>query len=393
VSDNINEIGDAYKHEPISFYIDDQLVGQVEYQTDDNPINLKDIPEVPEKKGTIFEGWYYRDSDGNENPFVPIAPCYELKGNVYVAYDVYAKYMDKSSYVKLKSLKFPADTIYVPLENSGLVDANNNAIYSPEGLLLNFMYLANPVNATYGNITWYSGPDEDHLTYLESDGLLTIDELGEQIVVGKTGDVKVKVKVVGVDAEEVEMPSSFSISKNLSMDVGNGKNLNLKFNKGDKYISYKAYDAVNYEASNNDIVDIDDKGNVIAKKAGSTVVYAKYYTDENNLDSVVIRSCVVNVTVPKPAKPSVKSLTKKSAKKLNLKLVKKNVTGYQIAVYKSKADAKANKNAIATKTVKKTNLNISSKKFKKCKKLYIKLRAYNESGKKKAYSSWLTKTV
>lgn len=68
---------------------------------------------------------------------------------------------------------------------------------------------------------------------------------------------------------------------------------------------------------------------------------------------------------------------KKSAKKIKVTLKKLNrVSGYQIAVYKSKKNAKKNKKAIVKRYTITLNTKIKSKKFTKIKKLYVRARAY-----------------
>jgi hypothetical protein len=68
---------------------------------------------------------------------------------------------------------------------------------------------------------------------------------------------------------------------------------------------------------------------------------------------------------------------KKSAKKIKVTLKKLNrVSGYQIAVYKSKKNAKKNKKAIVKRYTITLNTKIKSKKFAKIKKLYVRARAY-----------------
>ncbi len=97
----------------------------------------------------------------------------------------------------------------------------------------------------------------------------------------------------------------------------------------------------------------------------------------------------VQITV---AKVKVKSATKKkSAKKLVLKVNKiSGAKGYQVKVYKTSKNAKKNKKAILTKTIKKNTakLTVSSKKLKKQKKLYVRVRAYKLDGKSKKYGAW-----
>ena len=88
-----------------------------------------------------------------------------------------------------------------------------------------------------------------------------------------------------------------------------------------------------------------------------------------------------------PAKATVIK-AKKSAKKIRITLKKQeNVSGYQVAVYKTKKNAKKNKKAIVKKYAIKLNFKIKSKKFKR-KKLFVRARAYAIYTGKIYYGAW-----
>lgn len=96
--------------------------------------------------------------------------------------------------------------------------------------------------------------------------------------------------------------------------------------------------------------------------------------------------------VKAPAKAKIKKVyaKKKAAKKIKVKLKKtKRAKGYQVAVYKTKKNAKKNKKAIVKKIVKKRNVTIKSKKLKNKKELYVRVRAYVlDTNGKKVYGKW-----
>lgn len=103
-----------------------------------------------------------------------------------------------------------------------------------------------------------------------------------------------------------------------------------------------------------------------------------------------------NTISTKVNKAVINSVKRKSAKKIKISLKKvKGANGYQVAVYKSKTNAKKNKKALVKKFVNKRTVSINSNKFKNKKKLYIKARAYalKDDGKKN-YGKWsLIKSV
>lgn len=99
----------------------------------------------------------------------------------------------------------------------------------------------------------------------------------------------------------------------------------------------------------------------------------------------------ITVKLSKPNKVTIKKINikKKSAKKIKLTLKKiTGVKGYQVAVYKTKNNAKKNNKAIFKKFVKNTKVTIKSKKLKNEKKLYVRARAYVMDGKTKLYGEW-----
>ena len=91
--------------------------------------------------------------------------------------------------------------------------------------------------------------------------------------------------------------------------------------------------------------------------------------------------------VAKPGKATVKKAVKKkkSAKKIKVTLKKvAGATKYQVAVYKTKKNAKKNKKALVKKTVTKLTVTIKSKKLKGKKTVYVRARAWNVAG----YGAW-----
>ena len=86
-----------------------------------------------------------------------------------------------------------------------------------------------------------------------------------------------------------------------------------------------------------------------------------------------------DANVKAPGKAVIKKIYKKkyAAKKIKM-IVKKDklAEGYQVAVFKSKKNAKKLAKPIYVKTVKKTKFTLKSKEFKKKKKLFVRVRAY-----------------
>lgn len=87
--------------------------------------------------------------------------------------------------------------------------------------------------------------------------------------------------------------------------------------------------------------------------------------------------------VAKPGKAKVKKAVKKKKSAKKIKITLKKVAGakkYQVAVYKTKKNAKKNKKALVKKTITKLTATIKSKKLKGKKTVYVRARAWNAAG-------------
>ena len=101
---------------------------------------------------------------------------------------------------------------------------------------------------------------------------------------------------------------------------------------------------------------------------------------------------------PTTVKPTIKvgkTKVKKATAKKNdtkAKVSLKKITGakgYQVAIYKTKKDAKKNKKALVKKVVKKVSATIKSAKFKKAEALFVRARAYAfDADDNKVYGKW-----
>lgn len=120
---------------------------------------------------------------------------------------------------------------------------------------------------------------------------------------------------------------------------------------------------------------------------GTTAAPATTVAPSPTKAPVVTTTTKKGSTVKKPGKAKVKKVVKKkkSAKKIKVTLKKvKGATKYQVAVYKTKKNAKKNKKALVKKVIKKLKATIKSKKLKGKKTVYVKVRAWNTAG----YGKW-----
>lgn len=121
-------------------------------------------------------------------------------------------------------------------------------------------------------------------------------------------------------------------------------------------------------------------------------------TTDNVTDNIDVTTTTKPVT-SKYAKPSkvkiIKTYSKKkSSKKIRLSIKKvTGAKGYQIAVFKTKTNAKKNKHSLVKKVIKQRNVKkikytIKSKKFKNKKTLYVRIRAYKKYDNTNVYGKW-----
>ncbi len=111
------------------------------------------------------------------------------------------------------------------------------------------------------------------------------------------------------------------------------------------------------------------------------------------ISSEVITHNKVTTEQKKIAKAKIKKIykKKKTAKKLKLKIKKlKNVSGYQVAIYKSKKAATKNKKRLFKKNIKKNKVKlvIKSKILRNKKKLFVKVRGYRKNAKGLIFGKW-----
>ena len=125
-----------------------------------------------------------------------------------------------------------------------------------------------------------------------------------------------------------------------------------------------------------------------------TTTEAPTTTEEATWELITTKAPETNApSLKKPGKVSIKKIMKKkkTAKKLTIKIKKlASVKGYQVAIYKTKKNAKKNKKALLKKYVKKNvaKLVINSPKLKNKKVLFVRVRAYRKSEDEVKYGAW-----
>ena len=134
----------------------------------------------------------------------------------------------------------------------------------------------------------------------------------------------------------------------------------------------------------------DNPGQIIDNPWDPVTVATTAETPTAIPPSVVPEDPTAVPVVRVPDKATVKkAVKKKSSKKIKITLKKaKGAKGYQVAVYKTKKNAKKTVKALKTTYTKKVKFSIKSKKFKKKKKLFVRARAYTFDGTQKLFGPW-----
>lgn len=265
------------------------------------------------------------------------------------------------------------------------------------------------------------------ITVLDS----TLEENADGKIIGLTTDMEIRAEgeeeYVAITAEEItnvlsgtyyvryKETGNYNASEDTEVVVGTGRKFTVTLGEGIGYVLKPVIEdnqvtyGTNYEFS----VVISEgyqKGASFAVKVDDVAIEANeegIYTIENitsdveviveGIEEIPETTTVAPTTaaptskVKKPGKAKINKVynKKKAAKKVKISLKKiKGADGYQVAIYKTKKNAKKNKKAIVKKFVRKTKVTVNSKKLKNQKKLFVKVRAYALDGKSKVYGKW-----
>ncbi len=371
---------------PVLFTVDNKPLCEVSWDDEKGRLKESEMPKDPVKEGYIFRGWYFINSAGEELQLNEYNLPYNIdKSGKISPIVVHAKFVSQDAYNRIIKFNFIRDIFYVPIESDG-----------EEGYLTKKIDLKPylDVYPFYGNLNTISISIEG--TYNEADAKIDDDKLcvtkpGVYTIIAKHESVIAKTKVVVVEADTVEESTKFTVYPKVIVEKGKVSKVNLLF-ENEYNLSIHSFDNFKFYSGNEAIVTVNRNGIVYGTKAGRTTITTICLKDgEMTLKStevIVVDNAAKEV---KPAKAKIKKVYKKKTKsdkvKISLKKLK-NVSGYQVAIYKKNKDAKKNKNALVKKFVKKATFTIKAKKLKGIKKVYVRARAYKKDGKKKIYGQW-----
>jgi hypothetical protein len=403
--ENIDKIDSDTEYPAVPFYIDDEVIAEVAW--DSAAERLIDIPEIPEKKGYVAKGWYYIDDDGKETRLTSSSNPYtfeEISDEEWqmIPRVIYAKYILEQEYKPITSMNFITDVIYVPLV-SEFYDEDEEYFDSETVDLSKFISIK-PFDADIDDIEWSVDniEDLDGNVFFMDDSTLVISNIGDYTAVAKCNGLEERVTIRAVREFDVFETENFNVKDSIKLKEGEYGSVDFAFDVTDESSGqpYKAYSKVQFAVMDDSIIDIDNHGNIYAKKAGQTKAITIYVSSDGikmKYTNVTVEGEPATVvpqetTVKAPGKVVIKKVysKKKSSNKLKIKIKKiKSAKGYQVAVFKTYKKAKKKKGALLKKYVAyKKVLTIKSKKLKNNKKLYVRVRAYKKNGKSKKFGKW-----
>lgn len=358
VSENLDKI--TPPSYTVKFRIDGRIVETRRYFDEDA---IGTFPKVPAKKGYTFVGW--KDSSGD---FV------NGSDTVYQDMVYTASYVKNSRLVKPKDIFFSRNKVYVTyLEN---VDDDED--YDSNTYETRFSVM--PLNAR-GKIRWSTS----------NKSIATVDQYGV-VSYSRPGTVKITAA----------LPSGKKKSYTLvilDQDTEMNEVSNMRLNKTKLKLKTGAYTQIGliYEtepcivegcswiSTDTKVVSVDENGVLVAKNPGTAIVLAI----DPDLQKPV--TCTVKVTASKAwkirrVKNSSSKLKAKALKNGKIRLTWRSVR-YSSGYYIYKANKKNGKYKKLA-TVKKGYITRWTRKVKKGKNRWYKVRPYIKSGKKVYKGKW-----
>jgi hypothetical protein len=294
-----------------------------------------------------------------------------------------AEFVPESEYLGAKKMKFNSDKYYLQLVSE---DGVSSTMYFDFENVLGI----NPYGADKSKLKWFYGSDSKNLKAIDDSTAISFTEEGKYIVQCELNGIKAKTTVI-VGCDVIPDVVKFSVADKINVPLKEITDTRVKFITDSGNASSVNYRNMTYISEDSDIAEVDAYGFIYAKKKGKVKVYSIYRTEDGD---EIYRTTLITVGNALPDQVKIKSLKRPAKNKIKLTLYKaKGAKGYQIAVYKTESDAAANKKAVLKKYTSKKSVTLKSSKFKKCKKLYIKVRTYNMKGKTKQYSEWVSNYI
>ena len=345
----------------VTFKLDGKVVSKV---TVKGFLKKKDFPEVPEKKGYVFTGWY-EDKEG--------AP-YEEGSIVTEDIVLVGEYLSESSVVKPKNIYFRNYNVYVT-GNSYEEYGEGLGWYFPE-------YRVMPEKAAETELTWTSS--DESIAVIEDSYVKLVGYGDVTITATAANGVKNSFKLHVLDEEDLNFPEEVTINK---------KAITLKKGQYTQLLAVasteKCYDFEQmWVSSDENVATVDEIGIVSAVGVGTAQIMLV------DMENRAVRMCKVTVKpttnkglIVKRAGNTYKITSDKKGARTAMLIRAKNAVKVTVPAYikydgkkysinkiTSKAFAKSKAVRVTIKTKKLTKVRVkNSLKGSKVKKIYIRV--------------------
>lgn len=355
----------SFEEHTVRFVLDGKTISEITLL---HGSTLAALPDAPVKKGYIFEGWC--DNEG-----------FAYSEDNVITEDIVltGKYIKEDKAVAPKNLYFDTYDRYALFSSSELQDNEDICV-------VDFSFQLMPENATEGTIVW-SSSDESVASFNE-DGMLEAHKFGYTVITGKLWNgVKNSFKLHIMDSDEYGYIGADEVSlSSKAIKLEKGKYTQLKAKLTPEFCT-----TMNsaWFSTNPDVADVNYLGIVSAYKPGTaTIIY--FLPDDSKYATCKVTVTKTKAALIKEAKARKVTLKAKALKNHKVRLTwkkSKGASGYYI--YRA---TKKNGKYKRVATIKKgTTLKWTSKKLKRGKKYYYKVKPFTRISGKTYLGKWSNK--
>nr|MCR5797118.1 CotH kinase family protein [Eubacterium sp.] len=296
---------------PLKFYVDDDVIAEVEYDGDYDGIRESDIPEAPVKEGYKFIGWEYTPNyyDEEVEPKILEAgdfPYYteydENDNETLVAYKITAKYIPLSEYKVPEGISFARENVFFTMyayEDYGYEESS----LEPAEVDMSEIVNLRPFNADKNVLKWsvkpqVSGAEDMSESELAEYGV--INKYGmfiayqpvDFVVTCEYNDVKATVNLKYIKEDDVNRPKTFSVAKSVELNPGEYGNIGFRYTP-EVGVMQNYYSLAVFKSTNDDVVEVNQNGEVYAKAPGEAAIVSIYVNLD--LDDYIIKTTGITV--------------------------------------------------------------------------------------------------
>ena len=244
----------VYNLKPIvNYIIDDEVYKSV--MLDSYGLSVSEFEEL-QKDGYEFEGWYY-DRAFNEK--------YDFSDIIMKDTNLYAKYTSRNT------ILFSKDETIIEKGKSEQIEFTYDL---EEGLTVN-------------DIAWKSS--DENVVKVDSNGKITAIDKGEALVTATCKNYTATMKViVWKDENKINIEN-----ETLSLVIDDTYKLNYTYH----LLNDATQDDIVWSSSNEDVVTVDNHGNVIAISDGVATITASYQDASDSIEVTVLKKNSLDIQV------------------------------------------------------------------------------------------------